>query len=80
MAVKTHYVCIHKNAVKTDKLGEICCSTQTHTQHESSGAIAKPKEMGNLSRVGKVESLTVLWVLKLWLRLKTDSQKGVALG
>lgn len=50
--------------------------THTHTPQEKTAEIAKPREMGNLSKVGKVVRPTVLWVWKPWLRLKPDSQKG----
>lgn len=43
---------------------------------QNSAEIAKPREMGNLSRVGKVVRPTGLWVWRPWPRLKPASQKG----
>lgn len=43
--------------------------THTHTQ------IAKPRDMGNLSSVGKVVGLRRVWVGRPQLRLKPATQK-----
>lgn len=68
---QTH-TCMYVHKHSRNKVG---VGAHTHTK-ENCAEIAKPREMGNLSRVGKVVRPTGLWVWRPWLRLKPASQKG----